>query len=237
MSHMTHDTPANSTPKPVTRRFFLRLAALAGSAVACNLPSRGAERLAANEAQAPDVVVYVTATPEPTSPPTPTLSSALDPTATTPPQPTLAVPVENTSIEQEPAQPQATKTPEPTPTRITEVALELGFVLANDAVDYSPSADGCDRTQISGVLQDHAGNGVPDIFVRIRRDGSNIPIAVSTDRNGNYIADVAEELSDHTYRVQLTDETGARILSDPIIAQAIPDCNRNQMVLNFILRT
>ncbi len=229
---------SQSTEKRLlTRRLFLKLATLAGSALACNLPTQSSRALPESADLTPDVVVYVTATPEPTLPITPTISSALDggtPTApTTQPQPTLAVPAEAEA----PAQPQLTRTPEATPTRITDVALELGFVLANDAVDYAPNPSGCDRTIVQGVLQDTAGNGVPDIFVRIRRDGSNIPIAVSTDRTGAYLAEVSEELSDGTYRVQLTDETGSRFLSEPVIAQAIPDCNRNLMQLNFILRS
>lgn len=233
-------TPQDES-KYLTRRLFLKLAALAGSALACNLPGRTVETLSADDALTPDAIVYVTATTQPTRPATPTLSSALDepipasPTLTSDTQPTVAAPQPAVVGEEPPVA--ATRTPQPTATRITEVALELGFVLANDAVNYAPNPAGCDRTVIRGALQDSAGNGVPDIFVRIRRDGSNIPTAVSTNTSGEYLAEVADELSDHTYRVQLTDETGARILSDPIIAQAIPDCNRNMMELNFVLRS
>jgi len=237
------------TSKEVSRRLFMKLASLAGAAIACNLPGRaGKQPIDGPEANfTPDVIVFVTATPEPTREPTPTLSSALDeelpdqPVVVDEQQPSgdgqVQQPQQQPPQDSQPVAPQPTRTPRPEPTRITDVAYVVGFLLVNDAVNYGRSPDGCDSTIIRGSLQDDSGNGVPDIFVRINREGSNIPIAVSTNSNGAYSVDVDDDLSDGKFRVQLTDETGARILSEPVIAQAIPDCDFNLMELNFILRS
>lgn len=121
-------------------------------------------------------------------------------------------------------------TVKPAPTR----TVDLRFELENQAISYEPHPAGCDRTTIQGSVQDAAGSPLPGITLHIWAEDDQLVQALTTDADGAFSIDVAGELSEETYHIQIVEQDGAVILSDVIIAQAIPSCDLNLIVVNFI---
>jgi hypothetical protein len=126
-----------------------------------------------------------------------------------------------------------TDTPVPTSTASGAGTTGLHFQLENDAISYA-AAPTCDRTIIQGGVSGPDGSGLPGLTVRLQAI-TNGPWedAAQTDAGGEYEMEVAAELSEVTYRLQLVDSDGTP-LSDVVVAQAIPSCDHNLMTVNFV---
>ena len=120
----------------------------------------------------------------------------------------------------------------PVPTVTLTVALR--FSPDNDAVDYSPNPAGCDRTTIQGTVRDANGRGVSQIILRVWAQDDSWSGAVMTGEDGFYRVDLADGLTEKIYRLQLVDQSGTTLLSDVVIAPAIPSCDLNLMTVNFV---
>lgn len=114
------------------------------------------------------------------------------------------------------------------------LTLDIRFKVLNDSINYMPHPRGCDQTTIRGSVQ--AADGAPQagLMVRIWESEPAAAISLITDDGGNYAVDVAQGLSGALYHVQLMSSAGDTILSDVIVAQAIPDCAHNFMAINFV---
>jgi hypothetical protein len=126
-----------------------------------------------------------------------------------------------------------TDTSAPTSTASGAGATGLRFQLENDAISYA-AASTCNQTIIQGGVSGPDGSGLPGLTVRLQAI-SNGPWedAAQTDEKGDYQMEVADELSEVTYRLQLVDSSGVP-LSDVVVAQAIPSCDHNLMTVNFV---
>jgi hypothetical protein len=120
------------------------------------------------------------------------------------------------------------------PLPVGTLTLDLRYRLENDSIDYSPHAAGCDRTTIRGTVRDAGGNPASGLMVRVWADDPMQATALFTDGGGAYTLDVADALSSAVYHLQLFDAAGLTLLSDVIVAEAIPDCNLNVMTVNFV---
>jgi hypothetical protein len=126
-----------------------------------------------------------------------------------------------------------TEAPAPTSTASSAGGSALHFELENNAISYA-AAPTCEQTIIRGVVSGTDGGGLPGLTVRLQAI-TNGPWqdAAQTGEHGEYEMEVAEELSEVTYRLQLVDSSGAP-LSDVVVAQAIPSCDHNLMTVNFV---
>lgn len=114
------------------------------------------------------------------------------------------------------------------------VAFSGRFVLQNEAVGYAPNPSGCNRTTLQGVVQDAFGAPVPGAVIRVWAGDPASASILQTDAQGVYSLDVADNLTETAYSLQLVDPSGAILLSDVIIAQAIPSCDLNLLTVNFV---
>jgi hypothetical protein len=113
------------------------------------------------------------------------------------------------------------------------VALAVQFVLENEAVDYAANPAGCDRTTVHGAVRDASGAGVAGLTLRIWASDPTAASTLQTDVQGEYTLDVAQALTEQEYHLQLTDAAGTTLFSDVIVAQAVPSCELNLMIVNF----
>jgi hypothetical protein len=110
----------------------------------------------------------------------------------------------------------------------------LEYVLQGDAVEYVTDPDGCVGSTLAGRVVGPDGRGVEGLRVRVWADGdSNVQLA-RTDADGFYFVRLSDELDDRTYRLLLTDDSGSTVLSEVVVAPAIPDCALNRMVADFV---
>lgn len=116
------------------------------------------------------------------------------------------------------------------PTLPPTLTLDIRFGLENDAVEYAPNPAGCQRISMQGRVQG-GGNWV----LRLWGSDPDQVSAIETDTEGGYAVDVATQLTDTTYHLQLFDPASATLVSDVIVVQAIPSCDLNLMTVNFIL--
>ena len=128
----------------------------------------------------------------------------------------------------------ANEGPPTPPDTSTTLALDLRFHLERDAAEYRTHPDGCDRTTIWGTVRDANGNALSGIVVQVWPEDESWIETMVTDAEGAYKIDVAEEVSDATYLVQLRDQAGTTLLSDVTVVQAIPRCELNLMIVNFV---
>jgi hypothetical protein len=122
----------------------------------------------------------------------------------------------------------------PAPKLPATVSLDTRFTLENEAVGYGPNPAGCDRTTIRGVVKDSSGSVQPSLVIRLWAANPAAASTLPIDAQGQYTVDVAKVLSGETYHLQLVDATGSVLLSDVIVAQAIPDCTLNLLTVNFV---
>jgi hypothetical protein len=116
------------------------------------------------------------------------------------------------------------------------VALAVQFVLENEAVGYTANPVGCDRTTIQGTVHDASGTGVSGMILRIWADDPAAASTLQTGIQGEYALDVAQELTDQEYHLQLVDASNTVLLSDVIVSQAVPSCDLNLMTVNFVAK-
>ncbi len=121
----------------------------------------------------------------------------------------------------------------PPPGSASPAALAARFRLENDSISYQPHPRGCDQTTIRGSVRAADGAPLPGLTIRLWEENLAQATTVTTDGSGFYAIDVAQGLTDKTFRLQLLDSTGAPV-SDVIVAAAIPDCGFNSMTVNFI---
>jgi hypothetical protein len=113
------------------------------------------------------------------------------------------------------------------------LALDLRFVLEGDAIDYSPSPAGCDQTTIRGRVRDVNGEGIAGLLVHVWAEDGNWEALLPTGTGGTYEVVVGQGLSEQTFMIQLMDGAGTTLLSDVIVAPAIPNCDLNMMTVNL----
>jgi hypothetical protein len=131
--------------------------------------------------------------------------------------------------------------PVPTPAVITAtppatLTFDLRFELENQAIDYGPHPEGCDRTTIQGGVYDTTGAGLPGITLHVWSDDTDQTSALTTGDDGMFLIDVADGLSEMTYYLQVVEQGGGVLLSDVVIAQALPSCDLNLIQVNFVAR-
>lgn len=114
------------------------------------------------------------------------------------------------------------------------LALDLRFVPAGDAIDYSSSPDGCDQTVIRGWVRDINGQGVAGLLVHVWAEDGSWEALLPTDAEGAYSVAASQGLSEQTFLIQLIDGAGTTLLSDVIVAPAIPHCDLNMMTVNLV---
>jgi hypothetical protein len=115
------------------------------------------------------------------------------------------------------------------------VALDVRFVLHNDAVSYGPPPDEC-QTVIAGQVLGADGRGVLGVQVHVWTEDGSSTALIATNDQGAYQVVLAEEASDLTYLIQLMNESGMVLWSDVIVAQAIPSCDLSMMTVNFVAK-
>ena len=115
------------------------------------------------------------------------------------------------------------------PTLPPTLTLDIRFALENDAAEYAPNPAGCDRVSMQGRVQ---GGG--DWVIRLWSSDPAQVSAVQTDSQGGYAVDVATQLTDATYHLQLFDPASSTLASEIIVVQAIPSCDLNLMTVNFV---
>ena len=125
----------------------------------------------------------------------------------------------------------------PAPTLPPTISLDARFILENDAVGYVPNPAGCNRTTISGVVKDASGAALPGVTIRLWVADPVAASTLTTDAQGQYTVDVATSLTSEAYHLQLVDASGSVLLSDVIVAQAIPNCDLNLLTVNFIQKS
>jgi hypothetical protein len=108
------------------------------------------------------------------------------------------------------------------------------FVLQNDAVSYSADQESCGRTTIQGMALDADGAGLAGVTIRWWADDPGAAQVILTDALGSYRVVVDSALSDATYHLQIVEPATGSLLSDVIVAQAIPSCDLNVMAVNFV---
>jgi hypothetical protein len=114
------------------------------------------------------------------------------------------------------------------------LALDLRFELQNQAIDYAPHPEGCDRTTILGAVRDADGGGLAGVTVHVWAEDGSVETMLTTAGDGTFSLDVADGLSETNYYLQLVDPSGAVLLSDVVIAQALPSCDLNLIQLTFV---
>jgi hypothetical protein len=120
-----------------------------------------------------------------------------------------------------------------TPPPVT-LALDLRFELQNQAIDYAPHPEGCDRTTILGAVRDAGGGGLAGVTVHVWAEDGSVETMLTTAGDGTFSLDVADGLSETNYYLQLVDPSGVVLLSDVVIAQALPSCDLNLIQLTFV---
>jgi hypothetical protein len=116
------------------------------------------------------------------------------------------------------------------------VALAVQFVLENEAVGYAANPAGCDRTTIQGTVRDASGAVISGMTLRIWASDPAAASTLQTGVQGEYALDVAQEITDQEYHLQLMDSSGTVLLSDVIVVQSVPDCALNLMTVNFVAK-
>jgi hypothetical protein len=96
------------------------------------------------------------------------------------------------------------------------------------------SPRGCDQTTLRGSARAADGSPIPGLTIRVWEDDPAQFSTLTGNAQGFYAADIAPGLTDHTFRLQLYDASGATPLSDVIVAAAIADCRFSFMTVNFI---
>ncbi len=109
----------------------------------------------------------------------------------------------------------------------------LRFELEHQAIAYGPHPGGCDRTTIRGRVYDANGMALPGVAVRVWLQDESWAQSLTTDAQGSYEVDVAQGTSEAVFLLQLVDQANSALLSDVIVAQAIPSCDLNLMTVNF----
>lgn len=122
----------------------------------------------------------------------------------------------------------------PSPDSPLTLSLDLRFQLENQAVDYKRHPDGCDHTVIWGTVRDAGGHGLPGIVVQVWAEDGSWAETLITDAEGAYQVTVAEGVSEKVFLLQLRDQAGTTLLSDVTVAPAIPRCELNLMIVNFV---
>jgi hypothetical protein len=124
----------------------------------------------------------------------------------------------------------------PAGTLPSTVALAVQYVLENEAVGYAANPAGCDRTTIQGTVRDAAGTVVPGMTLRIWASDPSTASTLQTGVQGEYALDVAQEIIEQEYHLQLVDASNTVLLSDVIVAQSVPSCDLNLMTVNFVAK-
>jgi hypothetical protein len=107
------------------------------------------------------------------------------------------------------------------------------YRLKNDTIAYGAHPGGCQVTGLTGRVADQNGAGVAGLTVRVWAADPAQALTVTTDPDGNFSLNVEQALSDRIFRVQLADAADTP-LSDVIIAESIPQCEKNQMTAEFV---
>ncbi len=113
-------------------------------------------------------------------------------------------------------------------------AIDPRYVLDHDAVGYGPHPAGCDRIGIRGTVRDVDGTPQAGLIIRLWSRDPGTASALQTDGDGRYSVDIIGSPTEATYHLQLSSSSGEILLSDVIVAQAIPSCDLNLMTVDFI---
>lgn len=113
--------------------------------------------------------------------------------------------------------------------------VQLRFVLENEAINYHPNPGGCEKTTIQGTVRDASGTPLVGLTIHVWMEGDpQQALILTTGVDGLFSVDIEQALSDKTYDLQLVADAGATLLSDVIVAQAIPSCDLNLIEVNFV---
>jgi hypothetical protein len=133
-----------------------------------------------------------------------------------------------------PDDPTAAPPPLATPagTLPSTVALAVQYVLENEAVGYTANPAGCDRTTIQGSVRDASGAFVPGMTLRIWSSNPSTASTLQTGVQGEYVLDVAQEITEQEFHLQLVDASNTLLLSDVIVAQSVPSGKVAKLAIN-----
>jgi hypothetical protein len=81
---------------------------------------------------------------------------------------------------------------------------------------------------------DADGAGLAGVTIRWWADDPGAAQVILTDALGSYRVVVDSALSDATYHLQIVEPATGSLLSDVIVARAIPSCDLNVMAVNFV---
>jgi hypothetical protein len=124
------------------------------------------------------------------------------------------------------------ETPTPTLLPVATMALNIRYELENQAIDYGRHPAGCSVTGIEGRI---GTSEIPqNVKVHVWDTNGPTDLLLALDATGSYGADVAADLTDGEFNVQVIDTAANSLISDIIIAQAIPQCGLNMMSVNFV---
>jgi hypothetical protein len=121
-----------------------------------------------------------------------------------------------------------------TPVVTPGTATYGSFRLENDTVQYGAHPRGCDVTTIRGKVTGADGQPIDGLHIKLWLDDPAQATTLATADGGLYALDVAQGLVRQTFHLQLLDAAGQTTLSEVIVAEAVPDCNLNNLTLNFI---
>lgn len=178
-----------------------------------------------------------TATHTPTVTNTPPASNT--PTATATRTPLTPIPPTRTFT----PTPTLTRTPSPTgPTpTFTNTKSQFRFTVQPGSPAWVPNlanSNGCNWFGVSGRVFDTQNREVVGLSVRV--EGGGIVVDALTGSQPKYGPSGwevplgnAPQATTNTYRVQLRESTG-QALSEAVVLQTFNDCNRNQILINFV---
>lgn len=139
--------------------------------------------------------------------------------------------------------PTLTRTPTPTgPTAtFTNTKSQFRFTLqpgSPAAVPNIANSNGCNWFGVSGRVFDLQNRDVVGLSVRV--EGGGLVVEALTGSQPKYGPSGwevplgnAPQATTNTYRVQLRESTG-QALSEVVVLQTFNDCNRNQIIINFV---
>jgi hypothetical protein len=121
-----------------------------------------------------------------------------------------------------------------TPVATPGTTLYGSFHLENDSVQYGAHPRGCDITTIRGQVIGADGQPIDGLQIKLWLDDPGQATIIPTAEDGFYAQDVTQGLVRQTFHLQLFDPASQSTLSEVIVAEAVPDCNLNNMTINFM---